>query len=147
MTNVSHPFAPQLSLDLSSTDKFGSLLQAGLETFSLMLEVAGLPEVGKHAEELLSYLRAAVTLEATTAIHCVQQVSHYYTGYPRHRENRENGQKKSLSGKTQGIWKFCQNTGKTQGIWFAQVVISLILKVKDVSIFAAKIFIFFGGAG
>ena len=23
----------------------------------------------------------------------------------------ENGQKKSLSGKTQGIWKFCQNTG------------------------------------
>ena len=31
--------------------------------------------------------------------------------YPRHRENRENGQKKSLSGKTQGIWKYCQNTG------------------------------------
>ena len=24
--------------------------------------------------------------------------------------------KKSLSGKTQGIWKCCQNTGKTQGI-------------------------------
>ena len=24
--------------------------------------------------------------------------------------------KKSLSGKTQGNWKFCQNTGKTQGI-------------------------------
>ena len=48
---------------------------------------------------------------------------------------------KSLSGKTQGIWKFCQNTGKTQGIWFAQVVNSLILKVKDniISIFAAKI--------
>ena len=23
----------------------------------------------------------------------------------------ENGPKKSLSGKTQGIWKFCQNTG------------------------------------
>ena len=52
------------------------------------------------------------------------------TGYPRHRENRENGPKKSLSGKTQGIWKFCQNTGKTQGIWFAQVVNVLILKVK-----------------
>ena len=32
-------------------------------------------------------------------------------GYPRHRENRENGQKHSLSGRTQGIWKFCQNTG------------------------------------
>ena len=32
-------------------------------------------------------------------------------GYPLHRENRENGPNKSLSGKTQGIWKFCQNTG------------------------------------
>ena len=36
--------------------------------------------------------------------------------YPRHRENRENGQENSLSGKTQGIWIFCQKTGKTQGI-------------------------------
>ena len=54
-------------------------------------------------------------------------------------ENRENGQKKSLSGKTQGIWKFCQNTVKTQGIWFAQVVNSLILKIKDISIFATNI--------
>ena len=34
---------------------------------------------------------------------------------------------------------FCQNTGKTQEIWFTQVVNSLILKVKDNSIFAAKI--------
>ena len=51
--------------------------------------------------------------------------------------------KESLSGKTQGIWKFCQNTGKTQGIWFAQVVNSLMLKVKDISVFAAKISLFF----
>ena len=68
------------------------------------------------------------------------------SGYPRHRENRENrenGKKKSLSGKTQGIWKLCQNTGKTQGILFAQVVNSLILKVKDITIFATKISIFF----
>ena len=61
------------------------------------------------------------------------------TGYPLHRENRknrENGQNKSLSGKTQGIWKFCQNTRKTiQG----KIVNSLILKVKDISKFAAKI--------
>ena len=60
-------------------------------------------------------------------------------GYPRHRENRENGKKKSLSWKRQGIWKFCQNTGKTQGILLAQVVSSLILKVKDIAIFATKI--------
>ena len=45
-------------------------------------------------------------------------------------------QQKSLSGKTQGIWKFGQNTGKTQGIWFAQVVNSLILKVIYISVFA-----------
>ena len=50
---------------------------------------------------------------------------------------------KFLSGKTQGIWKLCQTTGKTQGIWFPQVVNSLILKVKYISIFAAKIPIFF----
>ena len=31
------------------------------------------------------------------------------------------------------------NFSKTQGIWFAQVVNSLILKVKDISIFSAKI--------
>ena len=31
------------------------------------------------------------------------------------------------------------NFAKTQGIWFAQVVNSLILKVKDISIFAAKL--------
>ena len=69
------------------------------------------------------------------------------SGYPRHGENRENGQKKSLSRKTQGIWKFCPNTGKTQGILFAQVVNSLILMVKDIAIFAAKISFFFPEAG
>ena len=47
-------------------------------------------------------------------------------------------QKRSLSGKTQGIWKFCQNTGKTQGIWFVQVVNSLNLKVTNIAKFAAK---------
>ena len=50
--------------------------------------------------------------------------------------------KNSLSEKTQGIWKFCQKTGKTRGILFAQVVNSLILKVKDTAIFAANISIF-----
>ena len=43
-------------------------------------------------------------------------------------------------GKHREFWKFCQNTGKTQGIWFAQVVSSLILKVKVILKFAAKIF-------
>ena len=62
-------------------------------------------------------------------------------GHPLHRENREKAQIDSLSGKTQGIWKLCQNTGKTQGIWLAQVVNSLSLK--NISIFATNISIFF----
>ena len=51
----------------------------------------------------------------------------------------EMAKRNPLSGKTQGIWKFCQNTGTL----FAQVANSLILKVKDMAIFAAKISIFF----
>ena len=74
----------------------------------------------------------------------VFEVMYSVAGYPRHRENDP---KTSLSGKTQGIWKFCQNTGKTQGILFGQVVNSLILKVKDFVIFAAKMAIFFPEAG
>ena len=64
--------------------------------------------------------------------------SKVYRVLPTAQENRENGQK-IPSGKTQGIWKFCQKTGKTQRIWFAQVVNSLILKVKVIPIFAVKI--------
>ena len=39
----------------------------------------------------------------------------------------------------QGKQREFGNFAKTQGIWFAQVVKSLILKVKDISKFAAKI--------
>ena len=42
----------------------------------------------------------------------------------------------------QGKHREFGNFAKTQGIWFAQVVNSLILTVKDISIFAAKISIF-----
>ena len=44
----------------------------------------------------------------------------------------------------QGKHREFGNFAKTQGIWFARVVNSLILTVKDISIFAAKISIFFG---
>ena len=41
--------------------------------------------------------------------------------------------------KTQGKHReFCQNTGKTQEILLAHIVNALILKVKDIAIFAAK---------
>ena len=58
-------------------------------------------------------------------------------------ENRENGQNNSQSGKNREFGFFA----KTQGILFAQVVNSLILKVKDILIFAGKISIFFPEAG
>ena len=57
--------------------------------------------------------------------------------HPLHRENRENGQKKKNP--CQGKHRKFGNYSKTQGIWFAQVINSLILNVKDISLFAAKI--------
>ena len=51
----------------------------------------------------------------------------------------ENGQKDSRSGKL-GKHREFGNFAKTQGIWFARVVNSVILKVKEMSIFAANIF-------
>ena len=59
----------------------------------------------------------------------------YITGYPPwHRENRENGPKNPCQGKGREFGNFA----KAQGILFAQDVNSLILKVKDIAIFAAK---------
>ena len=52
------------------------------------------------------------------------------TGYPLHRKNaRENI----------GNLEILPKQRESQGIWFAQVVNSLILKVKDIFIFASKI--------
>ena len=70
-----------------------------------------------------------------------QSLALYISGYPRHRENRENrenGQKIPCQGKRREFGNFA----KTQGILFAQLVNSLILKVKDTAIFATKISIF-----
>ena len=75
---------------------------------------------------------------------------HYIGGSPRVPTAQGKWPNKFPVRETQGIWKFCQNTGKTQGIWFAEFVNSLIPKVRDISILAAKIkknvqFIFEGG--
>ena len=48
----------------------------------------------------------------------------HMTGYPRHKENRENGQKNI---------PISENTGNLE-ILFAQVLNSLILKVKEIAI-------------
>ena len=57
----------------------------------------------------LTWRIVSISWEITEPVDFSLILSH--TGYLLHRENRENDQKKSLSGKTQGIWKFCQNTG------------------------------------
>ena len=61
-------------------------------------------------------------------------------GFKMYPLQRENGKRKiSCQGKHREFGNFA----KTQGIWFAQAVNSLILKVKYISIFPAKIIIFF----
>ena len=65
--------------------------------------------------------------------------SYAKAGSPLHRENRKNGQTNSLTGKTQGNWKFGQNTGQKKGTLCAQVVNSLIQKIKDIAIFAPEL--------
>ena len=66
---------------------------------------------------------------------------YHYAGYPLHTENRENGKKKIPVRENTGNVKILS---KHRGIWFAQVVNILILKVKDIAIFAANISIFGG---
>ena len=58
-----------------------------------------------------------------------------HTGYPLHRKIGDNGKINPCQGKHREFGNFAER----QGILFAQVVNSLILNVKDISIFAAKI--------
>jgi hypothetical protein len=39
-----------------------------------LLEIATLFDIGKHAEEILSYFKSTVILEPTSTVLCVQQV-------------------------------------------------------------------------
>ena len=50
------------------------MLKITLHVLSQILEVATLPDIGKHADEFLSYLRTTVSLEPTDSVLCVQQV-------------------------------------------------------------------------
>lgn len=45
-----------------------------LQSMALLLEVACLSDVGKHADELLGYLGLTIGPEPTETILCVQQV-------------------------------------------------------------------------
>ncbi|CAH1783183.1 unnamed protein product [Owenia fusiformis] len=64
----------KISLDLSTQEKFSTLLKTTLEVLAQVLEIASLNEIGKYAEELLGYLKSTFTLEATSTVLCVQQL-------------------------------------------------------------------------
>ncbi|XP_071947754.1 huntingtin-like isoform X2 [Antedon mediterranea] len=64
----------RVSLELRKREKFCSLLKTCLDTFSQLLEMASLHEVGKYTEELLGYLKSATSLEPTATILCVEQL-------------------------------------------------------------------------
>ena len=67
-------FPFQISLDLSSSDKFCSFVRTTLDVLAQLLEIATLFDVGKHADEILHYFKSTVVLEPTSTVLCVQQV-------------------------------------------------------------------------
>ncbi|XP_038046111.1 huntingtin-like [Patiria miniata] len=64
----------KVTLDLSRADKFAGLLKTSLDSFSQLLEIATMNEVGKYTEELLSYMKSCFTIEPTSAVLCVEQL-------------------------------------------------------------------------
>jgi len=65
----------QISLDLSSAhDKFVSVVKTTLYALSQLLEVAVVTDVGKYAEELLSYMCSTIGPDPADTVLCVQQV-------------------------------------------------------------------------
>ncbi|GAB6024871.1 hypothetical protein CHUAL_009985 [Chamberlinius hualienensis] len=64
----------KVSMDLNNTDKYTQLLNATLYSLSQFLEVVTVAEVGRHAEEILRYLRITVNTEPLITTLCVQQL-------------------------------------------------------------------------
>ena len=100
--------------------------------FPLLGAVGGLVVCNYHDESQLFY-----SLASHRGHVCKQQGTHG-TG---HGTGKTGKMVKNIP--CQGKHREFGNFAKTQGIWFAQVVNSLILKVKDIAIFAAKFSSFF----
>lgn len=64
----------KISMDFGSVDKFRGLLKVTLDVLSQILEISTLEEMGSHAEELLTYSKSVMSMEACSAIKCVRQV-------------------------------------------------------------------------
>lgn len=56
------------------SDKFLDLLESTINVLSILLEVGTVQDTGRCAEEILSYLRPAVSLKASPSVICVIQL-------------------------------------------------------------------------
>jgi len=65
----------QATLSLGKMDKFGSTLHATLLVFAQLLEVAGIEDVGRCAEEALDHLKATIGVSPVATVIAVHQVS------------------------------------------------------------------------
>jgi len=59
------------------TEKFVCVVKTSLYALSQLLEVACLADVGKYAEELLSYMCSTIGPDPANTVLCVQQVRAY----------------------------------------------------------------------
>ncbi|KAG1678706.1 Huntingtin [Nymphon striatum] len=64
----------KISLDVQSTEKLIGLLKSCLTNLCQILEIAGIDEMGKCADELLSYLKSVLIIDSSSTIQCVQQL-------------------------------------------------------------------------
>ena len=102
-----NPFSVMSEEDLSQIDAVLST-----EEGKLILQQTGAREFKMEDDMGEPHFSAMSGENSHTRGFCLIFTDITGSGYPLHRENRENGKKKkSLSGKTQGIWTFCENTG------------------------------------
>lgn len=64
----------QLNFDTATTERLSGFIQSLLDALATLLEVASFLDMGKHSEELLSYLRLIVAIEPVHSLYNVQQV-------------------------------------------------------------------------
>ena len=59
---------------LHGRDKFHTFLGAVLRVLSQLLEATSLTEIGRHADEILDYLKTILSAHPKQSVECVQQL-------------------------------------------------------------------------
>ena len=67
-------FISQVSISPSSTDRFSNFLHTVHSSVAAVLEVALTEEIGRHVEELISYLSVTLIVDTPGAFLCLQQL-------------------------------------------------------------------------